>query len=547
MPPETETPEPQDTDFVRILDYIKDAQQDLRYATADNFTGAVIYDFSDAYLRYGTLKKLQAVCGELAEQGLGIRIWDAFRPVRAQARLWEVCPDPAFVSPPETGNRAHCRGGAVDLTLVDLATGQALAMPTGFDDFTKKADRDYSDCGEIEAANAFSLETVMKSHGFRPYFGEWWHFADETEYPVDDVFSPGSDALWIAECDEYITLRREPDTQSDELARIPKGGELTLLSWEGRFARVRRQGQDGFVLASYIRPRGAADMYPTAGDAAAYSYEALLRDLGKLAEEYPDHAALDTAGLSGQGQAIPALQIGREDAPKHILLQGTMHGREHMTSWLLVALAHEYLKEGPLEGVCVHILPMVNPDGAAVAQTGRLDASQRAIFEADCAADYTAETPENYAARWKANAEGVDINRNFPTGWENLEGRAAPSSELYPGSAPFSSQEARVLRDYTEKWPLCATLSFHASGSMLYYGKSSSLAQTVRAVTGYTLADCEADGAGYRDWVESCGTPSVTVEIGCQDTPLMQREAYSIFARCRCLIAAVARWVETEN
>lgn len=103
-------PEPEDTDFVRIIDYIPTARVELPYATVNNFTGYRVYDFTDSYLRYGTIKKLVKVSEELAEQGIGLIIWDGFRPAAAQAKLWEICPDPTFVSHPVTGKRTHCRG-----------------------------------------------------------------------------------------------------------------------------------------------------------------------------------------------------------------------------------------------------------------------------------------------------------------------------------------------------------------------------------------------------------------------------------------------------
>ena len=187
--PETSAPEPSPSDFVRVLDYIPSARQELMYATADNFTGQVIYDFSDAYLRYGTVKKLAAVSADLAELGLTLKIWDSFRPVSAQFKLWEVCPDPAFVANPETGFSSHSRGSTVDVTLVD-ETGTELEMPTGFDDFSAKADRDYSDCTETAAAHAELLEILMEKHGFNGYSGEWWHFSDTDEYPVEQSFIP---------------------------------------------------------------------------------------------------------------------------------------------------------------------------------------------------------------------------------------------------------------------------------------------------------------------------------------------------------------------
>ena len=188
--PET-LPEPPSSDetFVRVLDYIPTATQQLMYATDQNFTGQVIYDFEDAYLRWGTVKKLRLVCADLEELGLYIKIWDGFRPVSAQFALWEVCPDPTYVANPTTGHSSHSRGNTIDLTLVD-ADGAELTMPTGFDDFSVKANREYSDCTPEEAGNAQLLEILMEKHGFSGYHGEWWHYSDTVSYPVETVFEP---------------------------------------------------------------------------------------------------------------------------------------------------------------------------------------------------------------------------------------------------------------------------------------------------------------------------------------------------------------------
>ena len=107
----TPAPEPADGDMVRVLDYVPTLYVELRYATAGNFTGQVIYDFQEAYLRYGTVKKLAAAAAELAEAGYTLRIWDAYRPAGAQWKLWEICPDLAYVANPETGYSGHSRGG----------------------------------------------------------------------------------------------------------------------------------------------------------------------------------------------------------------------------------------------------------------------------------------------------------------------------------------------------------------------------------------------------------------------------------------------------
>lgn len=190
-PPQTVPTEPQDDALVRVKDYLPDVQQELMYATQENFTGEQIYSFYDAYLRYGTVKKLQEVSRELEDMGLYLKIWDGFRPVSAQFRLWEICPDPTYVANPETGFSSHSRGNTVDLTLVDEA-GQELEMPTGFDDFSALADRDYSDCTAATRENALLLQDVMERHGFTGYFGEWWHFSDTQDYPVEKTFEPPS-------------------------------------------------------------------------------------------------------------------------------------------------------------------------------------------------------------------------------------------------------------------------------------------------------------------------------------------------------------------
>lgn len=189
VPEEMPAPEPADSDFVKVTDYIPTIQVELAYAGTDNFTGQAIYDFTEAYLRYGTAKKLAAVQEALKAQGLGLLIWDASRPTAAQFKLWEVCPDPTYVANPETGFSSHSRGNTVDVTLVSL-DGTAVEMPTGFDDFSPLADRDYSDVDALPAANAALLEDAMTQAGFTPYQGEWWHFSDSDVYEVETGFSP---------------------------------------------------------------------------------------------------------------------------------------------------------------------------------------------------------------------------------------------------------------------------------------------------------------------------------------------------------------------
>ena len=181
--------EPEDDEYVLVNKCIPDIYVELMYATDNNFTGVRIYDFTDAYLRYGTVKKLANVQKELKEQGYSLKIWDAYRPFEAQQKLWEVYPDPNYVANPANGMKKHNLGGTVDITMV-AADGSVISMPTEFDDFSLKADRDYSDIEDEEAVkNVMILQNAMENNGFTGYQGEWWDYSDTVEYEAVD-FEP---------------------------------------------------------------------------------------------------------------------------------------------------------------------------------------------------------------------------------------------------------------------------------------------------------------------------------------------------------------------
>lgn len=248
-------PERQDHEFVNVLDYIPDIVVDLRYATTNNFTGEVIYTFDGVYLRYGTVKKLMLVQQELRSQGYLLKIWDAYRPVSAQYTLWSVYPDPTYVANPETGYSSHSCGNTVDVTIVN-ADGVELEMPSEFDDFSARADRNYSDCSTTAANNAQLLEDAMEMHGFEGYDGEWWHFTDSQAYPVENVFDPAEISIWYADCNEYINIRTEPRGDASVLGTVPKDQQFTLLGWSGGFAYMEYQGIRGYVNGDYIQKVG---------------------------------------------------------------------------------------------------------------------------------------------------------------------------------------------------------------------------------------------------------------------------------------------------
>lgn len=160
---------------------------DLKYATTDNFLGKKVYPIVRCLLRKSVAERLIRVQKRLQQQDLGLKIWDAYRPLSVQKMFWEFCPDPRYVAPPSKGSR-HNRGAAVDVTLVD-SLGNELEMPTKFDDFSPRAAPTYNNVSPKVRKNRQILIDAMSAEGFRGISSEWWHF-DAPRYrhfPVLDI------------------------------------------------------------------------------------------------------------------------------------------------------------------------------------------------------------------------------------------------------------------------------------------------------------------------------------------------------------------------
>lgn len=148
---------------------------DIRYATPNNFMKKTLYPVAKAFLRAPAARALADVQRELAAQGIGIKVFDAYRPYRVTVAMWEPIRNPDFVADPAKGSR-HNRGAAVDLTLIDLQTGAELPMPTPYDDFTPRARHDFNDLAPDALRNRALLRDTMVKHGFEPLPSEWWHY-----------------------------------------------------------------------------------------------------------------------------------------------------------------------------------------------------------------------------------------------------------------------------------------------------------------------------------------------------------------------------------
>ncbi len=147
---------------------------EIRYATEQNITGKKIYKDKRVWLREETIRKLAQVARELEEKGYRLVLWDGWRPASAQKALWAAKPDGRFLTPPNRISR-HTRGTSVDVSLADR-NGKILEMPSDHDEFTDRADEDFSDVPKEVAQRARLLRKAMFRAGFSGVPDEWWHY-----------------------------------------------------------------------------------------------------------------------------------------------------------------------------------------------------------------------------------------------------------------------------------------------------------------------------------------------------------------------------------
>lgn len=148
---------------------------DIRYATDNNFMGQQVYDCGRCFYRPAVAKALAAVQADLRPKGLGLKMFDCYRPAPYQQRLWDIMPDARYVAKPEKGS-VHGRGAAADLTLVRLATGEELDMGTAYDFFGEAAYTTTTNLPKEVLTNRQIFQEVMLAHGFLTIRTEWWHF-----------------------------------------------------------------------------------------------------------------------------------------------------------------------------------------------------------------------------------------------------------------------------------------------------------------------------------------------------------------------------------
>ncbi|SDY05575.1 M15 family metallopeptidase [Hymenobacter psychrophilus] len=184
-----------DQQLVDLADWVPGLVLDLRYATANNLAGRPLYTRAQALARRPVAVALARVQHQLAAFGVGLVVYDAYRPYHVTREFYELIGDEDFAAPPWRGSR-HNRGCALDVGLVQLGSGQTLPLPTDFDELTPAAHARYPALPAHVLFNRSLLLAAMRGQGFRNYPAEWWHF-DHPRWPEFDLLDLSFEELVI--------------------------------------------------------------------------------------------------------------------------------------------------------------------------------------------------------------------------------------------------------------------------------------------------------------------------------------------------------------
>jgi len=188
--PKEEPPEYLPTEWTELISLDSTIILDLRYATDNNFVKEQMYDCGRCFLRPRVARRVYRAHQILRKKGLGLKMFDCYRPRPIQQKLWDKVPNASYVTPPKRGSM-HNKGAAVDLTIVN-ENGDELYMGTEFDYFGKEGHHTYQDLPKEVLANRRLLKRTMEEVGLKAIRTEWWHYSFQGQvYELSD---------WVWKC-----------------------------------------------------------------------------------------------------------------------------------------------------------------------------------------------------------------------------------------------------------------------------------------------------------------------------------------------------------
>lgn len=391
--------------------------------------------------------------------------------------------------------------------------------------------------------------------------------ADSTDSGIGTTPTPtdGSGTTWSDSGQSAMTPTPTPTPTESAVTPTP-----TPVVEPGASALEQKFGTWTYTNGN---PMPEGDIVAT--DSVLYTYDMVMRDIYFLKQRYPDLCEIIKLGTTADGRDIIDVAVGSKTASKDVIIQYSMHAREYINTLLGMKQLEELLKgmQGGaeyngipystiLQDVRLHIIPLMNPDGVTISQLGfdginseTIRADLNKIWATDNEAGRGDVNLAAYTSTWKANALGVDLNRNYDTLWEDagVGGTTEPSSARYPGPFAHSENETVALLALEEAVNCFAQIAYHSEGDLIFwnygvegdlYAKDEQLAQVVAATTGYPLESTVTSNqstSGCSDYfIRELGVPSITIETGTGDCPIGIDQWDGIWSRNAQVLPAVA-------
>ncbi|MCR2821427.1 M14 family zinc carboxypeptidase [Lederbergia panacisoli] len=287
-----------------------------------------------------------------------------------------------------------------------------------------------------------------------------------------------------------------------------------------------------FLLSTFSfngQPEAAANIV---NPNKVYSYDQMVKDIKKLGKTYPDLITYKVIGKSEYGRDIYAVSLGK--GPATAFINGAHHGREWITTNLNMYMIEEYAKaykknskikgynaRNILNSTTIWFVPMVNPDGVTLQQQGL-----KAFPKSKHASLIKMNKGSTNFKRWKANAKGIDLNRQYNAGWKTIvNSPKGPSYAHFKGYSPASAAEVKAVLKLDAEINAEMAVAYHSSGRILYwnykqdkatYKRDLVYARAINKLTGYPLVNAgkNPSGGGYTDWfIQAKKRPGFTPEI----------------------------------
>ncbi len=379
-------------------------------------------------------------------------------------------------------------------------------------------------------------------------------------YKVEPLIASKTKMVWSSNNEEIVVV----DQDGKVTAKKAGKAKITLKADDGSGIST--------TVAVNVKTRSKKAAYTETGlnivdtSKTKYTYTDMAADLKLLQGKYGDRLTVNILDTSYDKRNIYEVILGNPKADKKILIQSSIHGREYMTTQLTMKQIELYCLNyytgmhqkryysELFDEVAFHILPMANPDGVTISQSGSKgirNKNLRQKIEKIC--KKYGKGKASYYTNWKANARGVDLNRNFNVYWKTLNnGVKSPRAYFYKGSAAESEKETKTLVKLVNKIKPVCTVSYHASGSILYWNfgqkgalkkESKQLADLVESLTGYDLITSfkKSNSAGFSDWITvKKKLPAVTIEIGTKNCPLKISEFKAVWKENKMLLVELA-------